>query len=225
MAIVQPNGMVLYARLGAGYYPIACTKDISVTTNSGSIETAPKTNGLWRTFEYERLDGSITGSGLINVVPDAGKYSVLSIWNYQFSQLPVLVKFEIEDADGNLSVYECETIVESVTLSGTSSGSGSSFNYTLKITGPLSNSSTPTAGGTTVNAWTYTEVTGGTTTIGSSVLIGSDVILVDRNGIGLEIITSGTPTGNQVKFTTSTGQLEFGYALGVDEFINVVYVA
>ena len=50
------------------------------------------------------------------------------------------------------------------------------------------------------------------------------MIIVDRNGIGLEVVTSGTPTSEQVKFTTGTGQLEFGYALGVDEVIWVVYV-
>lgn len=223
MPIVKPNGIVLYARLGSGYYPISCSTDVSISTDAEEIETAPKTNGLWRTYIYGRMTGSITGSGLVNIVPSAGNYGVLDIWNYQFSQLPVLCKFQITDEDANVSVYECSAMVQNVTVSGSASGAGK-FNYTLKINGAIAPSTTPTAGGTTVDAWTYTEATGGTTIIGNAVLIGADVILVDRSGSGLEVITSGTPNNNQVLFTSSTGQLEFGYALGVDEFINVVYV-
>jgi hypothetical protein len=223
MAVVQPNGIVLYARLGGGYYPIACSKDVTITTESGTIETAPKTNGLWRTYEYERLTGSISGTGLVQVVSDADKYNILNIWNYQFSQLPVLCKFEMTDSDANTTIYECSAIVESVSITG-SATNAASFSYTLKINGTLSASSTPTSGGTTIATWSYTEAIGGTGTIGSGDLIGADVIIVDRNGIGLEVITSGTPTSEQVKFTTGTGQLEFGYALGIDEVIWVVYV-
>jgi hypothetical protein len=225
MANVNPGGIVLYARLGSGYYPIACSKDVSITTESGSIETAPKTNGVWRTYEYERMTGSITGSGLVQVVSDAGKYNVLDIWSYQFSQLPVLCKFQMTDVDANVSVYECEALVESVTIGGSASAPGSSFNYTLKINGAFSASTTPTAGGTTVDSWVYTEAVGGTTIIGDAVLIGADVLSVARSGDDMPVITSGTPTGNQVKFTSGTGQLEFAYALGIDEWITVVYVS
>ena len=226
MAVIQPNGIVLYTKLGSGYYPIACSKDVTITTESGTIETAPKSNGLWRTFEYERLTGSITGSGLVQVVSDSGKYNVLNIWSYQFSQLPVLCKFQMTDdaSTPNVSVYECTALVENVSITGSATNAGS-FTYQLKISGEFTASTTPTAGGTTVDAWTYTEAVGSTTTIGNAVLIGADVLLVDRNGIGMEVVTTGTPTTNQVLFTTSTGQLEFGYALGIDEFINVVYVS
>jgi hypothetical protein len=224
MAVVQPNGIVLYARLGGGYYPIACSKDVNINTDSGSIETAPKTNGLWRTYEYERLTGSITGTGLVQVVSDANKYNILNIWNYQFSQLPVLCKFELTDSDSNTSVYECSCLVENVSITG-SATNAASFSYTLKINGTVSNSTTPTSGGTTVDSWDYTEASGGTTIIGAAELIGADVLLVDRNGIGLQVITAGTPDNNQVLFTSGTGQLEFGYALGVDEYILVVYVS
>jgi len=224
MAVVSPNGIVLYAKVGAGYYPIACSKDVSITTESGSLELAPKTNGIWREYTYERLSGSITGSGLVQVVSDAGLYNVLNIWSYQFSQLPVLCKFQITDDAANVSVYECTCLVESVTIAG-SATAPATFNYTLKINGSFSATTTPTAGGTTVDAWTYTEATGGTSIIGNAVLIGADVLSVARSGDDMEVITSGTPNNNQVKFTTATGQLEFGYALGIDEFINVIYVS
>jgi hypothetical protein len=51
------------------------------------------------------------------------------------------------------------------------------------------------------------------------------VLSVARSGDDMPVITSGTPTVNQVKFTSGTGQLEFAYALGVDEWITVVYVS
>lgn len=222
MAVVLPGGIVLYAKLGAGYYPIACSKDVTLTTESGTIEVAPKTNGLWRTYEYERMSGSITGSGLVQIVADAGKYTALDLQSYQLSQTPVLVKFQMTDGT-NTSVFEAQCLVENLSITGSASAPGT-FNYTLKLGGAFTQSQTPTQGGTVVDSWDY-EATGGETTIGDGSLVGVDVLDVRRNGIGLQVIVSGTPNNNQVKFTSGSGQLEFGYALGADEYILVIYVS
>jgi hypothetical protein len=77
---------------------------------------------------------------------------------------------------------------------------------------------------TDVDSWDYTA-TGGETVISNATLIGVDVLDIRRNGIGLQVITAGTPTGSQVKFNSGAGSLEFGMALGVDEYILVIYVA
>jgi hypothetical protein len=81
----------------------------------------------------------------------------------------------------------------------------------------------PDPGGIDVEAWEY-NATGGETTISNASIINDEVLDVRRNGIGLEIISVGTPTGNQVKYISSTGSFEFGMALGVDEWILVIYI-
>jgi hypothetical protein len=75
-----------------------------------------------------------------------------------------------------------------------------------------------------VDSWSY-NATGGETTITNVVIENVDVWDVRRNGIGLEIITTGTPTGSQVKYTAASGTLEFGMALGAGEWILTIYVS
>ena len=49
------------------------------------------------------------------------------------------------------------------------------------------------------------------------------MIEVMRNGIGLHIITSGTPTGQQVTFDAIAGSLTFLPELGFEEYIQIIY--
>jgi hypothetical protein len=76
---------------------------------------------------------------------------------------------------------------------------------------------------TDVDSWGY-DATGGETTISDSSILGVDVLDVRRNGIGLEVITGGTPNGSQVKYNSGAGSLEFGMALGAGEWILTIYV-
>jgi hypothetical protein len=219
--VVQANGLVLYVVLGSGYYPIACTRDVTISTETEMIETAPKENGIWRAYAPGRITGTISGNGLVNIQPGAGYYSALNVWDYQFSQETVLVKADISDGTDTY-IYECQCLVQSVQLTG-SAANPMGFSYTLQMKTELEATTIPVSSDATIDVYDYTESLGGTTTISSGDLIGANVLLVDRNGIGVEVITSGTPTTDQVKFTTGTGSLEFGYALGVGEWIHVIY--
>jgi hypothetical protein len=64
--------------------------------------------------------------------------------------------------------------------------------------------------------------TGGESSIADADLIGATVIDVERNGIGLIVVTT-SPSNNEVQFTTGTGTLTFGYVLGAGEYIQVLY--
>jgi hypothetical protein len=81
----------------------------------------------------------------------------------------------------------------------------------------------PDPGGADVDAWEY-NATGGETTISNANIINDEVLDVRRNGIGLDVISAGTPTGSQVKYIPATGSFEFGMALGAGEWIVVIYV-
>jgi hypothetical protein len=220
---VKADGIVLYAKLGTNYYPIACGTSISITTTSDKIELAPYTSGKWRSFIYNRISGTITGSGLIKIDAGNNLYSVFDLIAFQYEQLFVLAKYIITDPNGNSKTYEVNCLVDEVTLN-TDAGGAATYNFSLSMTSDPEFIQTPVdTGGDNVQAWDYTA-TGGETSISDAVLINNEVIDIRRNGVGVEIIFSGTPNTNQVKFTPSTGLIEFGYALGAGEYILVIYV-
>ena len=221
---VTGKDFVLYTKLGTQYYPFACAREVSVSITTDKIELAPYTNGKFRSYIYGRSTGQITGSGVVKVEAGSGKYSIFDLLDFQQAHIVALAKYTLSDPQGNSRTYECTCLIDDVTLTG-AVGSNASYNFTLTINGD------PTISQTLVNppladvdTWDYTA-TGGETLISNAVLIGVDVLDIRRNGIGVQVILTGTPNNNQALFNPATGQITFGYALGVDEYILVIYVS
>lgn len=220
---VKADGVVIYHKLGVSYYPIACGTSATISTTTDKIETAPYTNGKWRSYEYGRTSGTISSSGLIKIDPGSSAYSPFDLIDFQHSHQKVLTKYTITDPQGNSKTYQVNCLVDDVTIN-TESGGVATYSMSMTMTSDPTFIQTPVdTGGDNVQAWDYTA-TGGEQTISDAVLIGNEVVDVRRNGIGLEVIFTGTPTTNQVLFEDITGQLTFGMALGSGEYILVIYV-
>lgn len=220
---VKPDGIVIYHKLGSNYYPIACGTSATITINTDKIELAPFTSGKWRSFEYGRTTGTITTNGLIKVNAGATNYSPFDLLDYQLAHLKVLTKYVITDPQNNSKTYEVNCLIDSIQLNTDAAGTAT-YNASMTMISDPSFIQTPIdTGGADVDAYSY-DATGGETSISNASLINVELLDVRRNGIGLEIINAGAPNGSQVKFTSGTGTLEFGMALGVDEWILAIYV-
>ena len=221
--IVRGDGVIFYAKLGSTYYPFACSKDVTITHTTDKIELAPYTSGKWRSFIYGRTTGTISSSGVVKVVADSGKNGIFDLLDSLKEHFIILTKYSVTDPSGNSKTYEVPCLIDEVTIAGTV-GATATYNFSLTMNGDPSFDQvvvdTPL---TDVDSWSYTA-TGGETVISDSSILGVDVLDVRRNGIGLEVIYSGTPTGNQVYYNSSAGSLTFGFALGVDEWILTIYV-
>lgn len=221
--IVKADGIVIYHKLGSNFYPIACGTSGSINITTDKLELAPFTSGKWRSYEYGRVTGTISTSGLIKINAGATNYSPIDLLDYQLAFQKVLTKYVISDPNGNSRTYEVVCLVDDVTID-TESGGNATYSMTMTMTSdPAFVQTAPDPGGTDVDAWEY-DATGGETTISNAAIINDEVLDVRRNGIGLEIISAGSPTGNQVKYIPSTGSFEFGMALGAGEWIVVIYV-
>ena len=220
---VKADGIVIYHKLGIGFYPIACGINASITTTTDKIELAPYTNGKWRTFEYGRTTGTITSSGLIKLDPGSSAYSPFDLLDYQYAHEKVLTKYTITDPQGNSKTYQVNCLIDEVTLN-TDAGGVATYTMSMTMTSDPTFVQIPVdTGGANVQAWDYTA-TGGEVSITNVALIGDEVVDVRRNGIGLEVIFTGSPNGNQVLFDDTTGEFTFGMGLGADEYILVIYV-
>lgn len=221
---VKGENVVFYAKLGTSYYPFACAKEVTITQTTDKIELAPYTTGKWRSYIYGRTSGTITGNGIVKIDAGNGKYSIFDLLNFQTDHIIVLTRYTLTDPQSNQKTYDVPCLIDEVTLSGTV-GQFATYSFTLTMSGDPEFNQTPINDPLTdVDSWDYTA-TGGETLISDAVLIGVDVLDIRRNGIGLQVITAGAPTGSQVKFNSGAGSLEFGMALGIDEYILVIYVA
>lgn len=220
---VKAEGIVIYHKLGVGFYPIACGTSATISTTIDKLELAPYTNGKWRIYEYARTTGTISSSGLIKIDAGASSYSPFDLVDFQHSHQKVLTKYTITDPDGNSKTYEVNCLIDEVTLN-TEAGGVATYTMSMTMTSDPTFVQIPVdTGGDNVQAWDYTA-TGGESSITNVALIGDEVVDVRRNGIGLDVVFTGTPTTNQVLFDDTTGQFTFGMALGADEWILVIYV-
>jgi hypothetical protein len=221
--IVKADGIVIYHKLGSSYYPIACGTSGTINITTDKLELSPYTSGKWRAYEYGRITGTISTSGLIKINAGATSYSPIDLLDYQLAFQKVLTKYVITDPNGNSRTYEVNCLVDDFTID-TEAGGTATYSMTMTMTSdPAFIQTAPDPGGADVDVWEY-NATGGETTISNAGLINDEILDVRRNGIGLEVINAGSPTGSQVKYTSGSGSFEFGMALAADEWIVVIYV-
>jgi len=220
---VKGANVVFYVKLGANYYPFACAKEVTISQTTDKLELAPYTTGKWRSYIYGRTSGTITGNGVVKVVADANRYGIFDLIDYQLQHQIILTRYTTTDPQGNFKTYEVPCLIDEVTFTGTV-GQLATYSFTLTMSGDPEFNQTPiTQPLTDVDFWDYTA-TGGETTISDASIIGVGLLDVRRNGIGVEFITTGTPTSSQVLYTALTGELTFGTALSAGEWILVLFL-
>jgi hypothetical protein len=220
---VKGKDVVFYAKLGANYYPFACAKEVTISQTTDKLELAPYTTGKWRSYIYGRTSGTITGNGVVKVVADANRYGIFDLIDYQLQHQIILTRYTTTDPQGNFKTYEVPCLIDEVTFTGTV-GQLATYSFTLTMSGDPEFNQTPiTQPLTDVDFWDYTAI-GGETTISDASIIGVGLLDVRRNGIGVEFITTGTPTSSQVLYTALTGELTFGTALSAGEWILVLFL-
>lgn len=221
---VQAKACVIYAKIGSVYYPVACAKDVNITTTSEFIEIAARTSNSWREYEYGRQTGKITGTGITKVNTGGNLYSIFDVLGQQLQRLKFLVKFSVNDLQGNYKVFECTVLVEEVNIAG-SAAALSNYSYTLQISGPVTMSSTPVSN-TNPQILIYEFVaTGGEAVVVLPLSSSGTIIVVYLNGESLRVVNfPGGYDSDEVQYNPATGELAFGTVLTPGDEIKVVYV-
>lgn len=220
MSIVQGKNVLLKVYRTDGYYSIACNASCTLDLSVDEIESTFLGSGAQKTYIPGRVSQTLKGNGPIYLSRDI---SASDVYSLAVSRQPIQWSFEMTDNDNNVISYSGGGFFTSVSITG-DVNNAATCDYTIRVSGDVTASNTlPGLGQDDVSVYMYTA-TGGETTISNSVLIGSTVIDVERNGIGL-IVVSSSPNTNQVQFNSSTGSLTFDYALGAGEYIQVIYLS
>lgn len=212
--------------------PFGAATNCSFESSTEQVEVTSQSSAWFREYKNDVSTWSVTCDGFISMTG----YSYLALLQKQLNREPVAVKFSINNDNGDgsgtygYSIFTGTANITSISLNGPVEAA-STYSVSLQGTGAYSITGTTVIDGgtsistTSVEMFTYTAA-GGETTITWSGALGLSCISVTRGGIEVRTInTSGTPTGENVTFNSSTGVLTFASAraLESDEFVRAIF--
>jgi hypothetical protein len=147
----------------------------------------------------------------------------------QLTREPIEIKFVVDNGVDGLTIIQGICNISSLAINAPQKDVAT-YNISLQGSGAYNITGTEVdpegviiVGANNVKTKGYTA-TGGETTVTFADTIGYACLYVSRGGIDAQnIITTGTPTGDNVKFVSATGVLTFGRVLVAGEFIRGLF--
>lgn len=204
--------------------PFACSTNCTFSVNVDQKEVTSQTSAWYREFKNDIANWTVTCDGIITL----DNYGYLFLLQQQQNRTTILIKFVIDNGVNGLVIISGRCNLTSLSINGPYKDIGT-YSVSLQGTGAYGTSGTTinpsgvviTGGGTTMKQYV---AAGGESTITWGDLIGSNCLYVSRGGVDVrEILTTGTPVADQVKWNSATGTLSFGRLLESDEFIRGLF--
>ena len=232
-SVINGTNIVLYKYNPSTSLSVAFGSATTCTFQSSTdqVELTTKSTGIYREFLSSQLTWTVSCDGFICLDSD---YNYLAMMYAQQNNEQITIKFSIDNDNGTMgtlgrSVFTGVANITSISYTGAVE-SASTYSISLQGTGAYTISGTvPTETGIVIsssNVQMYNYVATGAegTSITFTGAIGSTCISVSRGGVEVRAIgTTGTPSGEDVVFNSSTGVLTFARALEVDEYIRAIF--
>ncbi len=198
-----------------------CTFDVSVDQK----EVTSQSSAWFREFKNDVATWNITCDGLVTLTG----FSYLFMLQKQLDREPIEIKFVVDNGVDGLTIINGTCNISSLAINAPYKDVAT-YNVSLQGTGAYNTTGTEVnpsgviiVGSNPVKTKGYTAV-GGETSITFADTIGYACLYVSRGGVDAQnILTTGTPTGDDVKFVSSTGVLTFGRALEAGEYIRGLF--
>lgn len=212
--------------------PFGAATNCSFEVSVDQKEVTSQSSAWFKEFKNDVAAWTINADGFVALED----YSYLFLAQLQLDRTPILVKFQINNDNGDGSGTLGYTVFSgTANLSSLSLSAGveaaSTYSVSLQGSGAYTIAGTQvTPGGVIVTGsnvlmFDYTAA-GGETTITWTGAIGLSCVTVTRGGVEVRsIAATGTPTGENVTFNSLTGTLTFATAraLESDEFVRAIF--
>ena len=229
---VQGNNIILYYHEPPSEtypsgrdIPFSCSTNCTFSVNVDQKEVTSQTSAWYREYKNDIATWSVTCEGLITL----DGYGYLFLLQQQQDRTTILVKFVIDNGVDGLVVISGNCNLTSLQINAPYKDIAT-YSVSLQGTGAYGTTGTTiNPSGTVIVAGgaVYTKGTvaaGGETTITYADMIGKSCLYVSRGGIDVqEILITGTPVDEQVKWVSATGILTFGRVLESGEFIRALF--
>lgn len=209
--------------------PFGSATNCSFQVSVDQVEVTSASSAWFKEYKNDTASWSINADGFVAL----SNYSYLFLAQLQLTRQPILIKFQIDNDNGDgsdtlgYSVFSGNANLTSLSISGPAEDT-STYSVSLQGSGAYSITGTQvTPTGIVIETsnvimYQYTA-SGGETTVTFAAAIGGTCLSVTRGGMEVRTIqTSGTPTGDNVSFNASTGVITFARALEADEFVRII---
>lgn len=203
----------------------ACSTTCTFQVSVDQKEVTSQTSAWFREYKNDIATWSVNCDGLITLTG----FSYLFMLEKQLTREPIEIKFVVDNGVDGLTIINGTCNISSLAINAPQKDVAT-YNVSLQGTGAYNTTGTEVnpegviiVGSNPVLTKGYTAA-GGETTVTFADTIGYACLYVSRGGIDAQnILTSGTPTGDNVKFISSTGVITFGRALEAGEFIRGLF--
>lgn len=204
--------------------PFACSTNATFTVSVDQKEVTSQSSAWYREYRNDIASWQVTCDGLVTL----DNYGYLFLLEQQQNRETIIIKFVIDNGVDGLVIISGNVNLTSLSINGPYKDIAT-YSVTLQGSGPYGTSGTSiTPSGTVIVGGSvyskgYTAI-GGETTITWSDMIGKTCLYVSRGGVDVQnILTSGTPIDEEVKWTSVTGVLTFSRALEAGEYVRALF--
>jgi predicted secreted protein len=212
--------------------PFGAATSCTFSTSVDQVEITTTNTGSYKEYLGSQISWNISADGFVAL----SDYSYLFLLTKLKDKEQILVKFQIDNDNGDgsdtlgYSVFTGLVNIASLDMTGPVEGA-STYSVSLVGSGEYTITGTQvTPGGVVIetsNVVMYQYIaSGGETTVTFAGAINLTCLSVTRGGLEVRtILTSGTPTDENVTFNSSTGVLTFASAraLESDEFVRAIF--
>lgn len=203
--------------------PFACSTNATFSISVDQKEVTSQSSAWYREYRNDIASWQVTCDGLITL----NNYGYLFLLEQQQARETILIKFVIDNGVDGLVIISGNVNLTNLQINAPYKEIGT-YSCTLQGSGAYGTSGTSvTPGGTViVGGSTYSKgytAIGGESTITWSDMIGKTCLYVSRGGIDVQdILTTGAPINEQVKWNSTSGILTFSRALESGEYVRAL---
>jgi predicted secreted protein len=203
----------------------ACSTNCTFNVNVDQKEVTSQSSAWFREYKNDVATWNVTCDGLITL----SGFSYLFMLDKQLTREPIEIKFVVDNGVDGLVIINGICNISSLAINAPQKDVAT-YNVSLQGSGAYNTTGTQVdpegviiVGANPVKTKGYTA-SGGETSITFADTIGYACLYVSRGGVDAQnILTTGTPTGDDVKFISATGVLTFGRALAAGEYIRGLF--
>jgi predicted secreted protein len=203
----------------------ACSTNCAFNVSVDQKEVTSQSSAWFREYKNDVATWTVTCDGLIIL----NGFSYLFMLEKQLSRTPIEIKFVVDNGADGLTIINGICNISSLAINAPVKDVAT-YNVSLQGSGPYNTTGTEVdpsgviiVGANPVKTKGYTA-SGGETSITFADTIGYACLYVSRGGVDAQnILPTGTPTGNDVRFVSATGVLTFGRPLAAGEYIRGLF--
>lgn len=202
----------------------ACSTTSSFSVSVDQKEVTSQTSAWYKEFRNDIASWQMTCEGLVTL----DGYGYLFLLQQQQTRTTITTKFVINNGADGLVVISGTCNLTNIQINAPYKDIGT-YSVQLQGTGAYGTTGTTiTPAGTVITAGgvTYRKEylgTGGESTITFTDMVSKTCLEVTRGGTAVASIVTTTPTGEQVRWNTSTGVLTFARVLSAGEQITILF--